>query len=79
MPVRDGAFAKTRTTIPTVLDRLFLVPKNVGYHLEHHLYPSVPFYKLPMLHKLLMKGPIYHDAAHVTRGYWRMLRECMAV
>lgn len=26
---------------------------NITYHVEHHLYPGVPFYRLPKLHRLL--------------------------
>jgi len=26
---------------------------NINYHLEHHLYPGVPWYNLPKLHQLL--------------------------
>lgn len=74
---RGGVFAKTRTTIPNWFDSLFLVPKNAGYHLEHHLFPSVPFFNLPRLHALLMARPEYRDAAHITHGYWNVLRECV--
>ena len=30
-----------------------LFPHHVNYHLEHHLYPAVPHYHLPRLHRLL--------------------------
>ena len=36
-----------------VLGRLFLFPHHVNHHLEHHLYPAVPHYHLPRLHRLL--------------------------
>ena len=26
---------------------------NMNYHIEHHIYPQVPFYNLPELHKLI--------------------------
>jgi len=26
---------------------------NMGYHLEHHMFPRVPYYNLPKLHALL--------------------------
>lgn len=26
---------------------------NINYHIEHHLYPGVPWYKLPKVHELL--------------------------
>ncbi|MBM2841879.1 MAG: fatty acid desaturase, partial [Bacteroidetes bacterium] len=28
---------------------------NINYHLEHHLYPGVPWYNLPKLHRLLQQ------------------------
>lgn len=69
----------TRTTIPSILDLLFIGPCNVGYHIEHHLYPSVPFYRLPELHAHLMKDREYNLKAHVTNGYWGVLKECVRV
>lgn len=41
-----------RTNRVGVLGRL-LFPHHVNYHLEHHLYPAVPHYRLPELHRLL--------------------------
>ena len=44
--------------------RLVLFPHHVNYHLEHHLYPAVPHYHLPRLHRLLAeKGAL--DGAEV--------------
>jgi fatty acid desaturase len=59
----------TRSVLPFFWERAFFAPHNVNYHLEHHLYPSVPFYNLPALHKLLMQNPAYVARAHNTRGY----------
>lgn len=28
---------------------------NITYHVEHHLFPRVPFYRLPILHRLLRR------------------------
>lgn len=28
---------------------------NITYHVEHHLFPRVPFYRLPALHRMLRK------------------------
>lgn len=36
------------------LGRALLFPHHVNYHLEHHLYPAVPHYHLPALHRLLL-------------------------
>jgi fatty acid desaturase len=41
------------------LGRALLFPHHVNYHLEHHLYPAVPHYRLPALHRLLQgKGTL---------------------
>ncbi len=73
---RHGGYAQTRTVVASLFDRMFLVPNHVSYHVEHHLYPSVPFYRLPELHRRLMELPRYRDSVHVTHGYFRVLREC---
>ena len=59
----------SRTVYPTLLERLLLAPCNVNYHLEHHLFPSVPFYNLPALHRALMKDTTFRANAHVTSSY----------
>jgi len=38
-----------------------------NYHLEHHYFPSVPFYNLPRLQKLLL--PFYARRGMVGHGY----------
>lgn len=65
----------TRTVLPAFWEGWFFAPHNMHYHIEHHLYPSVPFYRLPELNRLLMGNPEYASRAHVTRGFvsglWR--------
>lgn len=63
----------TRTTLASPLERLFIAPNRVNYHLEHHLLMTVPHYHLPRLHRLLSdRGAL--DGACIERGYWRVLR-----
>jgi fatty acid desaturase len=59
----------TRTVIPNLLERLFISPLGINYHIEHHVFPSVPCYNVPKLHKLLMQDPWYRATAHLNRGY----------
>ena len=70
-----AAYPAIRTTRAAWLERVFLAPKNVNYHIEHHFFPSVPFYRLPKLHAILMSKPGYREGAHVTSGYWAVLGE----
>lgn len=39
----------TRTVIYSILLRWLIAPYNVNYHLEHHLFPKKPWYKLTNL------------------------------
>jgi fatty acid desaturase len=71
----DALYSQTRTTRAAWLERIFLAPKNVNYHLEHHFFPSVPFYRLPKLHALLLTKPGFSEGAHQTHSYWDVLRE----
>jgi fatty acid desaturase len=73
----EPAYAQSRTTIPSRFDRWFVVPRNISYHYEHHAWPAVPFYRLPELHERLMHTETFRRHAHVTRGVWRALAECV--
>ena len=43
---------------------------NMQYHLEHHLYPNVPYYNLPRLHELIRdRCPPAYD------GLWAVYAE----
>jgi fatty acid desaturase len=61
-----AGYAETRTTIPNAVERLLMLPRNIGYHLEHHWYPSVPWYNLPALHGALMELPRFREEADVS-------------
>jgi fatty acid desaturase len=58
-----------RTVDASLVERLLFAPCNVNYHLEHHLYPSVPFYHLPALSRLLREQENFAHNAHLNAGY----------
>tara|TARA_R110002072_G_scaffold12295_4_gene53587 strand:+ start:21880 stop:22785 length:906 start_codon:yes stop_codon:yes gene_type:complete len=63
----------TRTLYINPLERLFIAPHRVNYHLEHHMLASVPIYRLEKLHRILMnKG--YYDDVTFQRGYYNLLK-----
>jgi fatty acid desaturase len=72
-PDPEDPLRNTRTTLAGPLERLFLAPNRVNYHLEHHLLMTVPHYHLPRLHALLRERGVL-DGACVERGYLRVLR-----
>jgi fatty acid desaturase len=51
-----------------IIESAILAPHNVGYHLDHHLFPSVPFYNLPSLHLALSRADAYRTSAHLNVG-----------
>ena len=77
IPDKPGAYRQMRTTYAGVLARLFVAPKNVNYHIEHHFFPSVPFFRLAQLHALLMSNEEFARTAHITQSYTKVLLECL--
>jgi fatty acid desaturase len=51
-----------RTNLGPAWLRWALFPHNVGYHIEHHLYASVPMYNLPRLHAEMQKLGVLQGA-----------------
>lgn len=74
---QDDLLAKTRHIEANLFERLLITPNYIHVHIGHHLYPSVPFYNLRELQRLLMLNPDYARRAHVTRGYVGLLRELL--
>lgn len=54
-PLTAARSNRTWGSLSNWLGRLVLFPHHVNYHLEHHLYPAVPHYHLPALHRLLVE------------------------
>ncbi len=67
--VYTDEFSGTRTVKPHFWERWFFCPHNLNHHLEHHLYPSVPYYRLPELADALERNSDYAGTAHLTHGY----------
>jgi fatty acid desaturase len=56
------------------LARAVLFPHHVNYHLEHHLYPAVPHYHLPRLHRLLAdKGALQGAEVRDVGAAWALV------
>ena len=57
--------ARSNRTFGSWANRLLgtlLFPHHVNYHLEHHLYPAVPHYHLPALHRALQARGVLDGA-----------------
>jgi len=73
VPDSDDPLRNTRTTEANLIERAFIAPYFVNYHLEHHLMFYVPCYNLPKLHRILMRGPLA-SRLEVQRGYRSVLK-----
>lgn len=59
----------------TVTSRVIgLLWANINYHVEHHVYPGVPFFNLPRLHALLAEQPFQRDRWLLARLFVRAPR-----
>ncbi len=72
-PLTAARCNRTTGTLGNWLGRVLLFPHHVNYHLEHHLYPAVPHYRLPALHRLLLgkgvlAGAEVRDVAETLRA-----------
>jgi fatty acid desaturase len=64
---RNG-LTNTRTTLTWLPIRLLMW--NMPYHIEHHLYPAIPFHRLPALHR-----EVRDRLRHIAPGYVAANRE----
>ena len=62
----------TRSILTNPVTRFFMCNEN--YHLEHHLFPRVPWYNLPRLHRLLLEQLSARGAPFI-RSYWAFVVE----
>jgi fatty acid desaturase len=65
-----GKLTNTRTFLVHPAINFAVFPIGQEYHLPHHLYVTVPHYRLRALHQLLMEYPEYRVDAVVVEGYF---------
>ena len=66
-----NGLVNTRTTLTTLLVRRLMW--NMSYHAEHHLYPSIPFHRLPAAHEAVRDrlGVVQNGYARWHASYLR--------
>lgn len=72
---RVDVLSTTRTTLGGLLGRFCFAPHNVSLHVEHHLYPSVPYSSLPDLRKILWADPEFGSRCHNCRDFVEAFKE----
>ncbi len=65
----EGELSATRNVITHPAESFFFGPHNLNYHLDHHLFPTVPAYNLKKLNKALMTNPNYKKHAFQNSSY----------
>jgi fatty acid desaturase len=77
MMTRPGhPLTQTRTVTSNALVSFFMC--NLNYHLEHHLFPAMPWYNLPKLHRLL-EGEYLAAGAIIHRSYLRFVWDALRI
>lgn len=74
----DDGLTNTRTTVSVWPVRFLMW--NLPYHAEHHLYPSIPFHRLPATHRWLRRhlGVVAPGYVAVQRGLYADLPRRLA-
>jgi fatty acid desaturase len=65
-----GWLTNTRTFLVGRFINYAVFPMGQDYHLPHHLYATVPHYRLRRLHQILLDYPEYHEQAVEVHGYF---------
>jgi len=64
-----GIFQFSRDITARGVLQYMVHPRNDGYHLTHHLLPTVPYYRLPAAHQALLTLPVYQQRACICTSY----------
>ncbi|MFN3910903.1 fatty acid desaturase family protein [Hyphomonas sp.] len=67
----------TGTTVAPFWQRVLIAPNDVNYHLEHHMFATIPPYNLGRLHRLLASRGYYDGYACISRGYGDVIRRAV--
>jgi fatty acid desaturase len=65
-----GWLTNTRVFFVRPFIRFSVFPLGQDFHLPHHLYATVPHYRLPDLHRTLLEYPEYREQAVEVHGYF---------
>jgi fatty acid desaturase len=72
---RRERLTNTRVFLGPRIMNFFIMPIGQDYHLPHHLFASIPHYRLRKLHEELMRFPDYRTSATEVDGVVRARNE----
>jgi fatty acid desaturase len=70
VPRVQDMLQNTRTTRAGLLARLTVAPNRVNFHIEHHLAPGIPYFRLKQAHRILRE----RDLVPAPPSYLQVLR-----
>jgi fatty acid desaturase len=65
-----GWLTNTRVFFVHQMIRFSVFPIGQDYHLPHHLFVTVPHYRLKRLHEMLLEYPEYREKVVIVEGYF---------
>ena len=71
--IGDPEFSRYRTIGCNFVEQFFFAPMWFNYHAEHHLFPGIPYHRLPAAHRVLSQQEEYQRIVDVEQGYVRFL------
>jgi len=66
-----GWLTNTRVFFVNPLINFAVFPMGQDYHLPHHVYATIPHYRLKELHEILIDYPEYHEQTLEVHGYFK--------
>ena len=66
-----GKLTNTRVFLVNPFIRYAVFPFGMDYHLPHHVFATIPHYRLPQLHAVMQDYPEYNREGIVVEGYFR--------
>lgn len=73
IPSLDDPLRNSRTTLVGMWERMTFAPYFVNYHIEHHMLPFVPCWRLPEVHRLMTERG-FGDRMEIRKGYGEIIR-----
>ncbi|WP_417449305.1 fatty acid desaturase family protein [Kordiimonas sp.] len=73
MPDLTHPLKNSRTTLVSAWERMTFAPYFVNYHIEHHMLPFVPCWRLREVHDIMLERG-FGDVMEIRHGYWDVLK-----
>ena len=67
----DGDFTNSRVYKARWLERGVFFPYSENNHVLHHMFPTIPHYRLDDAHEVMLRYPPYRDQVVICNGYFR--------